>query len=33
MQAWERYLDIYPADREAQEIVAKLSEELAGQKT
>jgi tetratricopeptide (TPR) repeat protein len=33
MRAWERYLDIYPADREAQEIVAKLSEELAGQKT
>ncbi|KQW29304.1 hypothetical protein ASE36_12720 [Rhizobium sp. Root274] len=33
MQAWERYLDIYPADREAQEIVGKLSEELAGQKT
>jgi tetratricopeptide (TPR) repeat protein len=33
MQAWERYLDIYPSDREAQEIVAKLSEELAGQKT
>jgi tetratricopeptide (TPR) repeat protein len=33
MQAWERYLDIYPADREAQEIVAKLSEDLAGQKT
>lgn len=33
LKAWERYLDIYPADREAQEIVAKLSEELAGQKT
>ncbi|MDH4439555.1 MAG: tetratricopeptide repeat protein [Rhizobium sp.] len=33
MQAWERYLDIYPSDREAQEIVSKLSEELAGQKT
>lgn len=33
LKAWERYLDIYPADREAQEIVAKLSEELAGQRT
>lgn len=33
LKAWERYLDIFPADREAQEIVAKLSEELAGQRT
>ena len=33
MKAWERYLEIFPADREAQEIVSKLSEELAGQKT
>ncbi len=33
LHAWERYLDIYPADREAQEIVSKLSEELAGQRT
>lgn len=33
LAAWERYLDIFPADREAQEIVAKLSEEIAGQRT
>jgi len=33
LKAWERYLEIFPADREAQEIVSKLSEELAGQKT
>lgn len=33
LKAWERYLDVFPADREAQEIVAKLSEELAGQRT
>lgn len=33
LKAWERYLDVFPADREAQEIVSKLSEELAGQRT
>ncbi|WP_307367814.1 tetratricopeptide repeat protein [Peteryoungia aggregata] len=33
LKAWQRYLDVFPADREAQEIVAKLSEELAGQRT
>ncbi len=33
LKAWERYLEIFPADREAQEIVSKLSEELAGQRT
>ena len=33
LKAWERYLEVFPADREAQEIVAKLSEELAGQRT
>lgn len=33
LKAWERYLEVFPADREAQEIVAKLSEELTGQRT
>lgn len=33
LKAWERYLEIFPADREAQEVVSKLSEELAGQRT
>jgi len=33
LKAWQRYLDVFPADREAQEIVSKLSEELAGQRT
>jgi tetratricopeptide (TPR) repeat protein len=33
LKAWERYLEIFPADREAQEVVVKLSEELAGQRT
>jgi tetratricopeptide (TPR) repeat protein len=33
LKAWEGYLDIYPADREAQGIVDKLSEKLAGSRT
>jgi tetratricopeptide (TPR) repeat protein len=33
MKAWQRYLDVYPADRDAQEAVAKLSEKLAGNRT
>ncbi len=33
LKAWERYLEVFPADREAQELFAKLSEELAGQRT
>jgi len=33
LNAWERYLDIYPADREAQEAVTKLSEKIAGNRT
>ncbi|PPJ45636.1 tetratricopeptide repeat protein [Rhizobium sp. KAs_5_22] len=33
LKAWERYLEIYPADRQAQEIVIKLSEQLAGSRT
>lgn len=33
MKAWERYLEIYPADREAQDVVSKLSEKLAGNRT
>lgn len=33
LAAWERYLDIYPADRQAQEVVSKLSEKLAGTRT
>lgn len=30
LKAWERYLQIYPSDRQAQEFVTKLSEKLAG---
>lgn len=30
LRAWERYLEIYPTDRQAQEVVTTLSEELAG---
>ncbi|MDO1582005.1 hypothetical protein [Rhizobium oryzicola] len=33
LKAWERYLSVYPADREAQEQVTKLSEKLAGSRT
>ena len=33
LKAWERYLDVYPADRDAQQAVAKLSEKLAGSRT
>lgn len=33
LRAWERYLAIYPADRQAQEVVTKLSEKLAGSRT
>jgi tetratricopeptide (TPR) repeat protein len=33
LNAWERYLEIYPADREAQEAVTKLSEKIAGNRT
>lgn len=33
LEAWERFLDIYPADRDAQEAVEKLSEKLAGSRT
>lgn len=33
LKAWERYLAIYPADRQAQEVVTKLSEKLAGSRT
>ncbi|WP_244564075.1 hypothetical protein [Rhizobium sp. RU36D] len=33
LAAWERYLDIYPADRQAQDVVSKLSEKLAGSRT
>ena len=33
MHAWERYLDVYPADRQAQDAVTKLSEKLAGDRT
>ena len=33
LKAWERYLEIYPADRQAQEIITKLSEKLAGSRT
>lgn len=30
LRAWERYLEIYPSDRQAQEAVTDLSEKLAG---
>ena len=33
LEAWERYLAIYPADRQAQDVVSKLSEKLAGSRT
>lgn len=33
LKAWEDYLAIYPADREAQEAVTKLSEKIAGNRT
>ena len=33
LKAWERYLEIYPADRDAQEQVNKLSEKIAGSRT
>jgi tetratricopeptide (TPR) repeat protein len=33
MKAWERYLEIYPADRDAQEQVSKLAEKIAGSRT
>lgn len=33
MRAWERYLEVYPADRQAQDAVSKLSEKLAGDRT
>jgi tetratricopeptide (TPR) repeat protein len=33
LKAWERYLAVYPADRDAQENLQKLSEKLAGSRT
>lgn len=33
LKAWERYLAVYPADRDAQEAVSKLSEKIAGSRT
>lgn len=33
LRAWQRYLEIYPADRDAQNVVTKLSEKLAGNRT
>jgi tetratricopeptide (TPR) repeat protein len=33
MRAWERYLAVYPADRDAQEAMSKLSEKIAGNRT
>jgi tetratricopeptide (TPR) repeat protein len=33
LKAWERVLDVYPADRTAQEQVSTLSEKLAGSRT
>lgn len=33
LAAWERYLAVYPADRQAQDAVSTLSEKLAGTRT
>lgn len=33
LEAWQRYLDVFPADRTAQEQVGTLSEKLAGSRT
>lgn len=33
LKAWQDYLAVYPADREAQEAMTKLSEKLAGNRT
>lgn len=33
LETWQRYLDIYPADRAAQKTVTDLSEKLAGART
>jgi tetratricopeptide (TPR) repeat protein len=33
LRAWEQYLEIYPADREAQQATMSLSEKLAGSRT
>ncbi|TDK39379.1 hypothetical protein E2F50_04460 [Rhizobium deserti] len=33
LKAWERYLEVYPADRDAQEAVTKLTEKIAGSRT
>ncbi|MDO5896724.1 tetratricopeptide repeat protein [Agrobacterium sp. Azo12] len=33
IKAWERYLDIYPSNREAQKELQDLSEKLAGQRS
>lgn len=33
LKAWERYLDVYPADKEAQEALVKISEKIAGSRT
>ncbi|ENN87348.1 hypothetical protein RHSP_26640 [Rhizobium freirei PRF 81] len=33
LKAWERFLEIYPANRSAQEEASKLSEKIAGSRT
>jgi tetratricopeptide (TPR) repeat protein len=33
LRAWEQFLDIYPADRKAQEQLGELEEKLAGNRT
>lgn len=33
LKAWERFLEVYPANRSAQEEVGKLSEKVAGSRT
>jgi len=33
LKAWEDYLAVYPADRDAQEAVSKISEKIAGNRT
>ena len=33
LEAWQRFLDIYPSERQAQEQLGELAEKLAGKRT
>jgi len=33
LRVWERFLDVYPANRSAQQEADKLSEKIAGSRT